>query len=104
MFKRPRSSATCGAQPGRAKRGPAARSAAPREARPPPKAAGAGGAPELREGRIRKLEAIELEAIQLPRPNADSCFSGFVGTARQVFDDLGCILTIILNVQENRFL
>ena len=69
-----------GAQPGRAKRGPAARSAAPREARPPPKAAGAGGAPELREGRIRKLEATKLEATQLPRPNADSSFSGFVAT------------------------
>ena len=41
---------------------PAARSAEPREARPPPKAAGAGGAPELREGRIRKLEATKFEA------------------------------------------
>ena len=34
---------------------PTARSAVPREARLPPKAAGAGGAPELREGFKRKL-------------------------------------------------
>ena len=65
-----------GAQPGRAKRGPAARSAAPREARPPPKAAGAGGAPELREGFKRKLEATKQGAIELLRQNADSSFPG----------------------------
>ena len=39
----------------------------PREARPPPKAAGAGGAPEPREGRKRKLEATKRGATQLLR-------------------------------------
>ena len=43
--------------------------------------------PELREGFKRKLEATKLGAIQLPRPNADSCFSGFVGTARAGFPE-----------------
>ena len=43
--------------------------------------------PELREGFKRKLEATKLGATQLPRPNADSCFSGFVGTARAGFQE-----------------
>ena len=43
-----------GVRPGRAKRGPAARSAA-----------GAEGAPELRDGRKRKLEATKRGATQL---------------------------------------
>ena len=38
---------------------PTARSAVPRKARSPPKAAGAGGAPELREGFKRKLEVTQ---------------------------------------------
>ena len=37
--------------------------------------------PEPREGIKRKLGATKLAATQLPRPNADSSFSGFVGTA-----------------------
>ena len=36
----------------------------PREARPPPKAAGAEGAPELREGFKQKLEAYIIEAFK----------------------------------------
>ena len=45
------------AEPSLAERSEAsARSAVPREARPPPKAAGAEGAPELREGFKRKQE------------------------------------------------
>ena len=43
----------------------------PREARPLPKAAGAEGAPELREGFKRKLEATNLGTTQLPRLDAD---------------------------------
>ena len=43
--------------------------------------------PELREGFKRKLEATKRGATQLPRPNADSCFSGFVGTARAGFPE-----------------
>ena len=38
-----------------------------REARPPPKAAGAGGAPELREGRQAKLGCDSTATTQLPR-------------------------------------
>ena len=36
--------------------------------------------PEPREGFKRKLEATNLGATQLPRPHADSSFSGFVAT------------------------
>ena len=43
--------------------------ALPREARPPPKAAGAEGAPELRKGRQAKLGCDPTAAIQLPRIN-----------------------------------
>ena len=43
--------------------------AQPREARPPPKAAGAEGAPELREGRQAKLGCDSTAATQLPRIN-----------------------------------
>ena len=51
---------------------PAARSAEPREARPPPKAAGAGGAPEPREGRKRKLECAltRIECIEAAKREA----------------------------------
>ncbi len=42
----------------------------PREARLPPKAAGAGGAPELREGRQAKLGCDSTAATQLPRLNS----------------------------------
>ena len=49
---------SCRTQP-RAELSQAERSEAlPREARPPPKAAGAEGAPELREGFKRKLEFV----------------------------------------------
>ena len=43
--------------------------AQPREARPPPTAAGAEGAPELREGRQAKLGCDSTAATQLPRLN-----------------------------------
>ena len=46
-----------------------ARSAVPREARPAPKAPGAEGAPEPREGRQAKLGCDSTAATQLPRLN-----------------------------------
>ena len=49
-----------------------------REAQPPPKAAGAEGAPEPREGRKRKLEATKRGATRLLQPSAGR-LNGFSG-------------------------
>ena len=88
----PQRSATCRVKPSRAKRGPAARSAAAERIEAPPREArqaAEGGqhfdVSEPREGRQIKLGCDSAAATQLPRPNADSCFSGFVGTARPGF-------------------
>ena len=52
----------------------AERSEAPlREARPPPKAAGAEGAPELREGFKRKLGCDSTAAFILPQVGGKAC-------------------------------
>ena len=56
--------------------------APPREARQAAEGGQHFDVSEPREGRQIKLGCDSAAAIQLPRPNADSCFSGFVGTAR----------------------
>ena len=75
--KHPQSSATCGAQPDRAKRGsPSERSEVlrPSEARCPlpPRRAKRGVAPEPREGRKRKL-GCDLTGSEQTRSESTSC-------------------------------
>ena len=56
--------------------------APPREARQAAEGGQHFDVSEPREGRHIKLGCDSAAATQLPRPNADLCFSGFVGTAR----------------------
>ena len=59
----------------------------PREARPPPKAAGAEGGPEPREGFRRKLEATKQQAKNRPQSQTGiHAFPGSSAPPAQVLD------------------